>query len=64
MNQRILDLDALNREQQNLRAARKVTIYVKENVLLKTKWAKGRTDHTFIKLERIESCKWERPFKF
>lgn len=64
MKHRILDLDALDRERQKLIAPRKVIIYVKEYVYLKTKWDKGRTDHTFISLKRIESCKWERPFEF
>ncbi|XP_031621914.1 uncharacterized protein LOC116339964 [Contarinia nasturtii] len=38
-NNKILDLLALNKEREKLVGARKITIYVEENVYLATKWA-------------------------
>ncbi|XP_031637985.1 uncharacterized protein LOC116350355 [Contarinia nasturtii] len=54
-NDGIINLTALNEERKTLNRARKITIYVKENVFLATKWATKSTELDLITLKRIEA---------
>lgn len=60
----VLDMKALNEERKTFCAGRLVTIYVTENIFLKTKWTIGQTNLKFVRLKRIESYKWEHRFEF
>lgn len=55
----VLDIEALNKQRMGLLKARKVTIYVNENVFLATKWArKSAMYFDFVELRRGESIAW------
>lgn len=50
-----LNIEELNKERSKLSNARKVTIYVEDEVYLKAKWSKNGTDRKFIEIKRIVS---------
>lgn len=54
----VLDLAALNRERQKLGRARKLIIYVKEQIFIATKWATKEMSFKYIELRRGESVEW------
>ncbi|XP_031635406.1 uncharacterized protein LOC116348520 [Contarinia nasturtii] len=58
-NDNVLDLFALNKEREKLVGARKITIYVPEDVYLLTKWAMKQTDFKLIEMKRITSYDWD-----
>ncbi|XP_031637986.1 uncharacterized protein LOC116350356 [Contarinia nasturtii] len=51
----VINLKALNKERMALNCARKITIYVKENIFLATKWATNCTELGLVTLKRIEA---------
>ncbi|XP_055305039.1 uncharacterized protein LOC129569870 [Sitodiplosis mosellana] len=57
-----LDLAAWNKEREKLAGARKVTIYVDEDIYLATKWATNETDYDLIELKRGNSYDWDDDF--
>lgn len=57
-----IDLFELNKEREQLQGARKITIYVKEDIYLATKWAMIETDLRLIRLRRIDSFEWDHDF--
>lgn len=61
--QKVINLRSLNREREKLIRAQKLTIYVKEEIYVATKWAMGDTDLNWIRLKRIESFEWEHDFE-
>lgn len=58
----VLNLLALNDEREKLVTARKITIYVNEDVYLATKWAMKQTDFSLIEIKRITSLNWKHSF--
>lgn len=56
----ILNLMMLNDERTKLFEAKKVTIYVPDNIFLKTKWTtkNGDIDLKFVEMRRIDSIEW------
>lgn len=60
----IFILMAVNRERANLARARKVTIYVNENIFLEFKWATDTTDLGFVQIKRADSYEWEHHFGY
>ncbi|XP_055306369.1 uncharacterized protein LOC129570695 [Sitodiplosis mosellana] len=60
----VLDIAALNKERKKLAGARKVIIYVGEDVYLATKWATTETSLELIELKRKQSRKMIRPHSF
>ncbi|XP_055305041.1 uncharacterized protein LOC129569872 [Sitodiplosis mosellana] len=54
-----LDLAAWNKLREKLTEARKVTMYVEEDVYLATKWATDKTDYSLIELKRGNSYDWD-----
>lgn len=57
-----IDLQQLNKVRDKMLEARKVTIYVEEDIFLASKWAVKDTDLDLIRLMRKES--YERINKF
>ena len=51
-NESFLHLAALNRERKRLNGAKKVIIYINNNLYLKTKWAIGPTDFDLVEMKR------------
>lgn len=60
----IIDLPALNEERIQLTDARKITLYVWEDVYLATKWTLKETNFALIRLKHIESFEWDHDFSF
>lgn len=60
----ITDLQAMNRERQQLPDACKVTLYVYEKQYLATKWALTETNFGMIRMKRRESFRWVEHFNF
>lgn len=60
--EKIIDLSLLNSERKKLTGARKITLYVEEELFLATKWANQEIDLDFIQLKRIDSYNWDRDF--
>lgn len=60
--QKVIDLPLLNAERAKLKNAKRVMLYVTEEVYLATKWAMRETDFQFIQLKRIESYDWDTEF--
>lgn len=61
----VINLMALNREREKLRPkVRKLTIFVRENIYLATKWAMGTTDCSLIRLSRIDAYEWDHDFEW
>ncbi|XP_031635386.1 uncharacterized protein LOC116348505 isoform X2 [Contarinia nasturtii] len=56
---KILDLMTLNKKREKLVGARKIMIYVSEDVYLATKWAMKQTDFKLIEMKRITSYDWK-----
>lgn len=54
----VIDLRAMNREREHLPNAQKITLFVKEEIYLATKWKLGETDFALIRLKREESFEW------
>lgn len=54
-NGEILQIGRLNAERKKLIDAPKVTIYIKQNIYLATKWAITRTDFNFIEMKRDDA---------
>lgn len=57
-----LDIVALNNARKQLEGARKLTLYVSENVYLATKWTVNDTNFDLIELKRRESHHWDDEF--
>lgn len=57
-----IDVDAMNKEREQLVGACKQTVYVEEDEALKTKWAGLPIKCSLIQLKRVEACKWEPQF--
>ncbi|XP_031629057.1 uncharacterized protein LOC116344600 [Contarinia nasturtii] len=57
-NEKILNLFALNKEREKLVGARKITIYVRQDVYILTKWAMKQTDFNMIEMKRDSSYNW------
>ena len=51
-------LKTWRKERAKLAGANKVTIFVQENVYLKTKWATKTIEHSLIEIKRDSSCQW------
>lgn len=62
--QKVINLSFLNAERAKLPNAQAITLYVKEEVYLATKWAMKQTDFDFIKLRRIQSYYCDNGFQF
>lgn len=56
---RNMDLVALNKQRGKTLGARKVIIYLKEDIYLAMKWTRKSIDFNFIELRRYESNEWE-----
>lgn len=54
----IIDLPSLNEERKRFAGACKVTIYVKEDIFLSTKFAMTNTELSLVNLERAEAVEW------
>lgn len=54
-----LNFDALNKKREKLHGARKVMIYINENVYLATKWTRKTLKFSLIEIKRIEMSEWE-----
>lgn len=63
-NAGIICLPFLNREREKLDGARKVTVYVPDNVFLKTKWAtkNGEINFTSVEMKRADSYEWNHHY--
>lgn len=59
VNFRRLNFFALNKEREKLYGAKKIIIYVNENVCLSTKWTKTTITFSLIEIKRIEMSDWE-----
>lgn len=59
-----MDFDTLNDERKKLARARKVTIYIDEEIFLKLKWTGKLLSYDPIKLKRIESCELDHLFEW
>lgn len=57
-----LDLRRLNRARKQLKNASKITVYVKENLFLKTKFAIDTVNYPMVELKLIESYEWQHHF--
>lgn len=57
----ILDLVKLNNERKKLHNARKLIIYIEDNIFLPTKWANanGDTNLSFVEVKRSKSLCWD-----
>lgn len=55
----VIDLHALNEERQKCRNATKITIYIRENIYLKTKRTISMTNLSRIELRRAETRVWD-----
>lgn len=62
-HENILDLLALNKEREKLAFAKKVLIYVREEIFLATKWAMKQTEFKLIEMKRIDSYDWNMAFQ-
>lgn len=60
-NGHVIDLQKLNREREKLPWARKVMIYIEDNVFLATKWSTryGDVDLKMIEMKRSNSICWD-----
>ncbi|XP_031637262.1 uncharacterized protein LOC116349803 [Contarinia nasturtii] len=67
-----LNLDAkrikvvtLNEERKKLKNARKLTIYLPDDVFIASKWAtvNGETDLKFVKIQRSDSYRWDHYYQ-
>lgn len=56
----VLDLPVLNDARKKLNTKQKVTVYVKENIYLATKWAINDTSWSHIEIKRLDE--WPDPF--
>lgn len=63
-NDGILSLKRLNEDRGKLLGARKVTVFVPDNIFLKTKWAteNGNINLNLIELKRVDSIEWNHHF--
>lgn len=61
---KIIDLIALNNEREKLQAAENLTIYVREDIYLATKWAYIETKLSLIELKRTDAYNWDHAFCF
>lgn len=61
---KVLDLTSLNNEREKLHGAKNVTIYVKEDIYLATKWKHTNMKLHFIEVQRLESFEWDHAFGF
>lgn len=61
---RILKLITLNKDRSMLAAARKLTIYVQDNIFLTTKWAINNRNSNLdlVEIKRSDSYHWEQYF--
>ncbi|XP_055301895.1 uncharacterized protein LOC129568251 [Sitodiplosis mosellana] len=59
----ILDLPGLNEERGKLAFAKKIMIYVKEDIFLATKWSLKQTEFSLIEMKRTDSIDWEMAFQ-
>lgn len=63
-NEKVLDVVKLNNERKKLQGARRVTMYVNDDVYLATKWSTPETILEFIEIRRQQSCNNLRPHSF
>lgn len=56
----VLDLVSLNKEREKLNKARKIVIYVNEDVFIATKWARSEMNYKLIECRRGESFECEK----
>lgn len=59
----VIDLAALNKVRKELDGAGKVTIYVKEDVFLSTKFAIAKTKLSLVSLKQAAAVKWAPEFQ-
>ncbi|XP_055303149.1 uncharacterized protein LOC129568846 isoform X1 [Sitodiplosis mosellana] len=61
---RVLDLVAINKERAKLSGARKITIYVRDDIFLATKWTvrHGDINLSLIEMKRTDSLEWNHHF--
>lgn len=62
VNEPILRLKNLNEEREKLNGARKITIYVPDNVFLATKWTNGDINLNMIEMKRTDSYQWDQHY--
>ncbi|XP_055309868.1 uncharacterized protein LOC129573403 [Sitodiplosis mosellana] len=62
-NQNQLNLTALNEERKKILGARKVSIFVNEDIFIATKWTTGETVHSLIELKRVMMHEWNDLFQ-
>lgn len=60
--EKIIYLSSLNRKREHLVGAKKVIIYLREDVYLATKWGNNPTNFNMIEVRREESVEWHVPF--
>lgn len=58
----VIDLPTMNREREKLYGAQRVTLYVREDIYLATKWALIKTEFPLIALKRTDSYDWNHDF--
>lgn len=57
-----VDLLKMNKEREQLKGAKKVTIFVPDDVFLTTKWARGDLNLRFVEMKRSGSIDWDYYF--
>lgn len=61
-NKSVLDLATLNKEREKLKGAKKMIIYIEEEVYLQTKWAINGEAFSLIEIRRVSSHEWGHHF--
>lgn len=64
MNSPIYNLRMWNEQRAKLADAIKLTIYVDEEIYIKTKWAMTKMNYSFIELKRESMCEWHNDFGY
>lgn len=57
-----VDLLKMNKEREQLKGAKKVSIFVPDDVFLTTKWARGNLNLRFVEMKRCGSIDWDYYF--
>lgn len=63
IDKKVINLRALNRERMKLDGAKKLTLYVKEDIYLATKWSLNESNWTLIQLKRESACQRSHAFR-